>query len=160
MASPAPNAGEIFDLQRIRRLAKLMNDQDLSEIDLQQDGARLRLRRGHAVSVPAVSVAAPAPVSGAGAAVPAAPTAADDAHVALVTSPMVGTFYSASSPESPAFAKVGDHVNAETIVCIVEAMKVFNEIPAGVAGRVIAVLVENGDPVEYGQPLFKIDTRG
>ena len=72
---------------------------------------------------------------------------------------MVGTFYTASSPESPAFVKVGDHVGPDTIVCIIEAMKVFNEIPAEMSGQIAAVLVENGAPVEFGQPLFKIDTR-
>ena len=72
---------------------------------------------------------------------------------------MVGTFYAASDPDSPAYAKVGDPVGPETVVCIVEAMKVFNQIPAEVSGRIVAVLVENGEPVEYGQPMFKVDTR-
>jgi len=72
---------------------------------------------------------------------------------------MVGTFYLAASPESPPFVKVGDHVGPETTVCIIEAMKVFNEIPAEISGQVAAVLVENGAPVEFAQPLFKIDTR-
>ncbi len=72
---------------------------------------------------------------------------------------MVGTFYSAANPDSPAFVKVGDHVGPDTIVCIIEAMKVFNEIPAEISGRIAAVLVENGEPVDFGQPLFKIDRR-
>ena len=72
---------------------------------------------------------------------------------------MVGTFYAAANPDSPAFVKVGDHVGPESVVCIIEAMKVFNEIQAEIAGQVAAVLVENGQPVEFGQPLFKIDTR-
>ena len=76
----------------------------------------------------------------------------------LIRSPMVGTFYAAADPDSPPYVKVGDHVGPETTVCIVEAMKVFNQIPAEVAGRIIAVLVENGAPVEYGQPLFKVET--
>jgi acetyl-CoA carboxylase biotin carboxyl carrier protein len=70
---------------------------------------------------------------------------------------MVGTFYAAANPESPPFAKVGDHVGPDSIVCIIEAMKVFNEIPAEISGKIVAVLVENGAPVEFGQPLFKID---
>jgi len=77
----------------------------------------------------------------------------------LVKSPMVGTFYAASDPDSPPFVKVGDHIGPDTTVCIVEAMKVFNQIPAEASGRIIAVLVENGAPVEFGQPLFKVDTR-
>ena len=84
----------------------------------------------------------------------------DDVHTALIKSPIVGTFYSAPNPESPSYVKVGDHVGPETTVCIVEAMKVFNQIPAEVSGKIIAVLVENGQPVEFGQPLFKVDTRG
>ena len=75
----------------------------------------------------------------------------------VIKSPMVGTFYLASSPDSPPFAKVGDRIGPEKTVCIVEAMKVFNEIPAGVSGQIVSVLVENGAPVEFGQPLIKVD---
>ncbi|MGQ9606206.1 MAG: acetyl-CoA carboxylase biotin carboxyl carrier protein, partial [Thermogutta sp.] len=75
----------------------------------------------------------------------------------LIRSPMVGTFYAAPDPDSPPYVKVGDHVGPETVVGIVEAMKVFNELPAEVSGKIVAVLVENGEPVEYGQPLFKVD---
>jgi acetyl-CoA carboxylase biotin carboxyl carrier protein len=82
-----------------------------------------------------------------------------NADLAVIKSPMVGTFYSSSSPESPPFVKVGSHVGPDTIVCIIEAMKVFNEIPSEISGQVAAMLVENGAPVEFGQPLFKIDTR-
>ena len=78
--------------------------------------------------------------------------------MALIKSPIVGTFYSAPDPDAPAFIKVGDHVGPETTVCIVEAMKVFNEIPAEISGKITAVLVENGSPVEFGQPLFRVDT--
>ena len=72
---------------------------------------------------------------------------------------MVGTFYRSSSPDTPPFVNVGDHIGPDTTVCLVEAMKVFNEIPAGISGKVIAILVENEEPTEFGQPLFKIDTR-
>ena len=72
---------------------------------------------------------------------------------------MVGTFYASASPESPAFVKVGDHIGRQTTVCLVEAMKVFNEIPAEVSGKIVAVCVETGEPVEFGQALFKVDTR-
>jgi acetyl-CoA carboxylase biotin carboxyl carrier protein len=80
---------------------------------------------------------------------------ADDDSL-YVTSPMVGSFYTAPSPDAEDFVKVGDHVGPETTVCIVEAMKVFNEIPAEVSGKIVAVLVENGDPVEFGQKLYKV----
>ena len=81
----------------------------------------------------------------------------EDSAGQYVTSPMVGTFYTAATPEAAAFAKVGDQVGPETTVCILEAMKVFNEIPAGCAGKIVAVLVENGDAVEFGQKLFKVE---
>jgi acetyl-CoA carboxylase biotin carboxyl carrier protein len=108
-------------------------------------------------------VTVPAPAAAAPQAPP--PVAADkpkteEAHIAVVKSPIVGTFYTSPNPESPAFVKVGDHVGPETTVCIVEAMKVFNQIPAEVSGKILSVLVENGQPVEFGQPLFKVDTRG
>jgi acetyl-CoA carboxylase biotin carboxyl carrier protein len=78
----------------------------------------------------------------------------------VIKSPIVGTFYSAQNPESPPLVKVGDHVGNDSVICIIEAMKVFNEIQAEIKGKVVACLVENGSPVEYGQPLFKIDTKG
>ncbi|MCA9246473.1 MAG: acetyl-CoA carboxylase biotin carboxyl carrier protein, partial [Planctomycetales bacterium] len=137
MANPTPNSGEIFDVRKIRRLVELMNEHELSEIDLRQADTRIRLRRG---AEPIVTVAptssAPAPVKDAATAPPAAAKpSADSANIAYVTSPMVGTFYSAANPESAPFVKVGDAVGKETTVCIIEAMKVFNEIPAEVAGK-------------------------
>lgn len=164
MASPPQSSGDSFDLRKIRRLAELMNEHDLSEIDLRQGEVRVCLRKNQGVVAPAGTIAyAPAPAASAAAAssgggTPAAAPPSEE-HLALVKSPMVGTFYASSSPESPAYVKVGDHIGPETTVCIIEAMKVFNEIPAAVSGRIAAVLVENGEPVEYGQPLFKVDTR-
>ncbi|MBX3413534.1 MAG: acetyl-CoA carboxylase biotin carboxyl carrier protein [Pirellulales bacterium] len=165
MASPPPASGDTFDLRKIRRLVELMNEHDLSEIDLRQGEVRVRLRKNHGLLVPAGGVSFAPPVAATPAAAspssapPAAPAAAADEQLAVVKSPMVGTFYTSSSPDSPAYVKVGDHIGPESTVCIIEAMKVFNEIPAGVSGRIAAVLVENGEPVEYGQPLFKVDTR-
>ncbi len=157
---------DIFDVRKIRRLVELMKEHDLSEIDLQQGEVRIQLRRA-GLAVPPMMTVAPvvaAPVSAGSPAseghVPpaqAVKAAADNAVV--IKSPMVGTFYSAPDPESPSFVKVGDHVGPETTVCIVEAMKVFNQIPAELSGRIVAVLAENGAPVEFGQPLFKVDTQ-
>jgi acetyl-CoA carboxylase biotin carboxyl carrier protein len=161
MASSGPGAGDIFDVKRVRRFIELMKEHDLAEIDLRQGDQRLRLRRGGEPLVTAGGAFLPSGSTGQAAATP--PTgresAAGDTSLQLVKSPMVGTFYSAANPESPPFVKVGDHVGPETVVCIIEAMKVFNEIQAEIAGQVAAVLVENGQPVEFGQPLFKIDTR-
>jgi acetyl-CoA carboxylase biotin carboxyl carrier protein len=162
MSGSTPNQ-DFFDVRRVRRLVELMKEHDLSEMDIREGERRIQLRRG---AEPVVTVAAPAPVPALPAAVPtAAPPAAegpkaDEAYVAVIKSPIVGTFYAAPNPESPAFVKVGDHVGPETTVCIVEAMKVFNQIPAEVSGKIMTQLVENGQPVEFGQPLFKVDTRG
>ncbi len=156
--SATPNPGDIFDVKKVRRLIELMKEHDLNELDLRQADNRVRIRRGGEVvaySAPApapVSVAAPAAAAGA----PAKESAAD-ARMLVIKSPMVGTFYKASSPDTPAFVKVGDRIGPEKTVCIVEAMKVFNEIPSGVSGQVVAILVENGAPVEFGQPLIKVD---
>lgn len=151
-----PSSGDIFDIKRIRRLIELMNEHELTELDLRQADQRIRLRKGPEGVVLAPPAAAPADRPAAPAAVtPATPIAGSNLQV--IKSPMVGTFYSSSSPETPAFVKVGDRVNPETTVCLIEAMKVFNEIPAEITGQVVAVLVDNGAPVEFGQPLFKID---
>lgn len=167
MAGSSSNQ-DIFDVRKIRRLVELMKEHDLSEIDLRQGDMRIQLRRG---SEPAVIGAASRPGSPPPAATAAqgespkqaASVAADSVsqqgQIALITSPMVGTFYAAPDPELPPYVKVGDFVQPDTTVCIVEAMKVFNEIPAEVSGKIVAVLVENGEPVEFGQPMFQVDTR-
>jgi len=164
MAGSSSNQDIIFDVRKIRRLVELMKEHDLNEMDLRQGDMRIQLRRGGepapavAAAHPAVAapVAPPAPAVGPK---QAAPEPAEEEYIALITSPMVGTFYAAPDPDSPTYVKVGDPVGPETTVCIVEAMKVFNEIQAEVAGKIVAVLVENGEPVEYGQRMFKVDTR-
>ncbi len=135
-----------------------MKEHDLNEIDLRQGDMRIQLRRVGYSDEPA-PVAPPVAAETPKPAVAAAQKSADEEHVALIRCPMVGTFYTAADPDSPPFAKAGDIVSAETTVCIVEAMKVFNEIQAEVSGKILAVLVENGEPVEFGQPLFKVDVR-
>lgn len=148
--------GDIFDVKRIRRLVELMNEHELAEIDLRQADQRIRLRKG---GEPIIEVARPAAAAAAPAGAAAAPAAAaaPDANLVEIKSPMIGTYYGSSSPETPPFVKVGDHIGPTSTVCIIEAMKVFNEIPAELSGLVVQVLVENGAPVEFGQPLFKID---
>ena len=155
--------GDVFDVRKVRKFIELMNEHDLSEIDLRQGDQRIRLRRGPKMvtvaSMPSMSVGA-SPSSAAHASTAdkkGADIAADDGKMILVRSPMVGTFYAAPNPESPPFVKVGDRVGPETTVCIVEAMKVFNEIPAECAGRIVAVLAQSGDPVEFNQPLFRVE---
>lgn len=156
----------VFNLDGIRQLVELMKENNVSELDLEQGRSRLKLRRGAIADVPAVAcVPAPVAVPSAPVAVAApesaAPSAADDsAFVKTIDSPMVGTFYAAPSPSAAPFVAVGDVVGPEKTVCIVEAMKVFNEIQAETSGKIVAVLVKSGDAVEYGTPLFKIDVRG
>lgn len=163
MSSASAASGDIFDVKRIRRLVELMNEHDLSEVDLRQGDQRIKIRKGHdsVVTVGPMQTTAPAAAAPAPSPAPAAGVAAnaDPASVSIVKSPMVGTFYTSPSPDTAPFVKVGDHVGPSTTVCVIEAMKVFNEIPAEVSGQVVAVLVENGEPVEFGQPLFKVDTK-
>ena len=168
MAGSLPNQ-DVFDVRKVRRLVVLMKEHDLSELEIQQGDTRIQLRRGTepVVSVgavpaaPAVAAAPPAPAPApAGAEAAAKPEPAADANMLLIRSPMVGTFYVAPDPESPPYVKVGDHVGPDTTVCIVEAMKVFNQIPAEVSGKIVTALVENGETVEFNQPLFKVDPRG
>lgn len=157
MESQADTAQAWFDLGRIRQLVKLMKDNDLSEIDLEWEKSRIRLRRGTAVvaAAPAYAPAlAPAPAAPAAAGESAPPKPAS--NLLEIKSPMVGTFYSASSPDAEAFVKVGSRVSPDSPVCIIEAMKVFNEIQSGVSGVIREIAVENGAPVEYGQVIFRV----
>jgi acetyl-CoA carboxylase biotin carboxyl carrier protein len=158
--APTPNP-DAFDLRRIRRFVELMKEHDLSEIDIREGQMRIRLRRG--AEEPMVTLAAPraAAVPGvAASSAPAEPPKSDEAHIALIKSPLVGSFYASPNPEAPPYVKVGDHVGPDTTVCLVEAMKSYNQVQAEVSGKIIAVLVENGQPVEFNLPLFKVDTRG
>ncbi len=158
------SGGDSFDLQRLRQLIRLMEQYDLSEVKLQGGDQKWYLRRGPR-DVPAFAVPPPHPLMGVAppAPQPAAPaggppgepSAADEGLVAI-KSPTVGTFYKSAQPGDPAFVKIGDSVRAETIVCIVEAMKVFNQIPADVSGTIAKVLASDGDAVEFGQPLFQV----
>ncbi|QDV83218.1 acetyl-CoA carboxylase biotin carboxyl carrier protein [Planctomycetes bacterium TBK1r] len=142
----------VFDLERIRDIVKLMEEHDLTEVDLQQGDDRIKLGRGGPAAV--APVAAPAPAAPAAAA-PVASAAVDDGSI-TINAPMVGTFYSKANPESEPFVQVGQMVSPDTIVCIVEAMKVFNEIPAECSGKVLEVLVADQQAVDFGKPMFRI----
>ncbi|TWT31629.1 acetyl-CoA carboxylase biotin carboxyl carrier protein [Blastopirellula retiformator] len=156
MAKSEPATGGVFDLDRLRQLIELMKEHELSEIDLREGEKQIQMKRGSAVAyAPAPAPVAAAPTAAAGGAAPA-----EDSHLVTINSPMVGTFYAKPKPDSENFAKVGDHIGEDSVVCIIEAMKVFNEIKAELTGKIVAVLVKNEDPVEYGQPLFKVDPRG
>ena len=151
------------DTKRVKELIQLMAENELTEIELVEDKAKITLRRAGAV-VPVAApvayapapVAAPAAASAPAAAAPAAPAKDADAGLVPIKSPMVGTFYTSANPDSDPFVQVGSNVTANSVVCIIEAMKVFNEIKAEASGTIAKILVQNGKPVEYGQPLFLI----
>ena len=150
--SAAHKPDDFFDAKQLRRLIALMEKHDLAEVDLKNADNRVRIKRGGEL------VVAPAPRHAAPAAPAAAPApAAAESTLIEIKSPMVGTFYRASGPDAAPFIKVGDRIGPDKTVCIIEAMKVFNEIPSGVSGQVVAILVENGHPVEFGQALVKVD---
>jgi acetyl-CoA carboxylase biotin carboxyl carrier protein len=150
-AAPQPSDEEIA---RLERLLALMNEHGLTELELGQDGRSVRMSKsGPATYAVGAPLAAPA---GNPAAAPAAPAKAAKAAGDPFLSPMVGTFYRAASPEAKAFVMEGDLVKSDSTLCIIEAMKVMNEIKAEKPGKVLQILVENGEAVEYGQPLFLI----
>ncbi|HEX4836409.1 MAG TPA: acetyl-CoA carboxylase biotin carboxyl carrier protein [bacterium] len=151
-----------LDLEEIRALIRLATEAEITELFVDAPHVKVRIRKGDSapspsgspepvvsVSVPRTEVAAPP-----GAPVVAPPTATG--YVPIVA-PMVGTFYRAPKPDAAPFVSEGDQVEPGQIVCILEAMKLFNEIPSDVAGRIVRILVENGAPVEFGQPLFLVD---
>ncbi|MEM8868593.1 MAG: acetyl-CoA carboxylase biotin carboxyl carrier protein, partial [Verrucomicrobiota bacterium] len=144
-----------MDLKLIKQVVDLMKRSELSEFEFEEEGFKLRLSRKNGDSpaqiIQAAPVAAAAPAASAAAATPAAP-AAEEKGISVIKSPMVGTFYRSPNPESPAFTDVGKKVTADSVVCILEAMKVMNEIQAEISGTITEVLIENGEAVEYGQP--------
>jgi acetyl-CoA carboxylase biotin carboxyl carrier protein len=163
MSEPDPNAGSVFDTDRITRLVELMKVHDLSEIDLRESRQRIRICRGAVEPIRPAHAPTPAAASHSSAPAPsAAPAAspADGANIVVIKSPMVGTFYSRPNPKAEPYVKVGDRVDSSTVICIVEAMKVFNEIPAEVRGKIVAILANDGEGVEFDKPLFKVDTSG
>ena len=157
----------MFKLNEIKELIKLVDSTSIQQLDIEVETGKISIRKPDAGAVQFVAAQpAAAPVQPAFVPAPAAPqapaaaaaSAEADAKADLhrITSPMVGTFYSAPSPGAPSFVKAGDIVNEKTVVCIVEAMKLMNEIEAEVNGQIVEVLVENGQLVEYGQPLFLV----
>jgi acetyl-CoA carboxylase biotin carboxyl carrier protein len=157
MAEASGAGGGSFDLEQVQRLIEMMEKNGLTEISLKRGDEHWRLRRGGPVQLTAVPMAAPPPVVHAPAAsAPTAPAVAADAGLLTIKAPTVGTYYAAQTPEDPPFVTVGTKVSPQTTVCLIEAMKVFNPIPAECSGTIEAVLVKNGDAVEFGQALFKV----
>jgi len=168
MTKDNQNDGEVFNVDKIRDLVQLMKEHDLSEVDLRASTRQIKLRRGPKEVAPMMQMPAMGYAPPAAAPNPAAPQqesapatasdtpAADDSNAVFINSPMVGTFYSKPKPDTPDFVKVGDTVTPDSVVCIIEAMKMFNEIPAGVSGKIVEILVKNEEAVDVNKPLFKI----
>jgi len=153
-----------MDLKEIKQILKLMDTHGLTEFTLEKEDEKLVLRRDLIGHAPQQIIHAPAPIAAAPVA-PAAPVAApvevaaapaEDSNFITIESPMVGTFYAAASPDSEPYIQVGQSVGPDSTVCIVEAMKIMNEIKAEVSGTIEQVCVQNGQPVEFGQALFKV----
>ena len=163
MADDAPNSNESVNLDKLKELIELMEKHDLTDVHLRHGAEQWRLRRGPQVvaaapAAPAAFAAHPVPAPVAGVpATPAPAAAAPASHLVEIKSPIVGTYYASPTPEDPVFVSVGSKVSADTVVCIVEAMKVFNQITADVSGTIEEILVGNGDPVESGQVLFRVN---
>jgi acetyl-CoA carboxylase biotin carboxyl carrier protein len=148
-----------LDLKTIKQVVELMNRADLSEFELEEEGLKLRLCRKTTATTVEYAPAHPVPAAMPAPATPeAAAKPVEDKSISIIKSPMVGTFYRAASPDSPPFVEIGSKVSDDSTVCIIEAMKVMNEIASELKGVITEILVENGEPVEYGQPLFKIKT--
>ncbi len=164
-----------MDLKEIKELIELVSDKGFAEFEIEHDGFRLHISRFkeppviQAAPTPVILSAplpiapevpmpvAPAPAAARLASPPSNPeTVPSDTQLHVIKSPIVGTFYRSPSPQSEVFVKIGDHVEPDTVVCIIEAMKLMNEIQAETSGEVAQIYVQNGQPVEYGQPLFAI----
>jgi acetyl-CoA carboxylase biotin carboxyl carrier protein len=151
-----------MDIRKVKKLIELLEESGIAEIEIKDGEESVRIRR-MPVAVPmpqyyAPPAAAAAPViSPAAIAAVASPSAAAVRNENIVPSPMVGTDYSASSPTTPPFVAIGDEVKPGQVLCIIEAMKMMNQIEADRGGRVTAIMVKNGDPVEFGQPLFVVE---
>jgi acetyl-CoA carboxylase biotin carboxyl carrier protein len=148
--------------KEIKELIEFLVEKDIAEFELERGDVKIRIKRGPgivAASYPAPAALPATPVQAPVAVAAAAPTAESEEGFDIIKSPIVGTFYEAASPGAPAFVKQGDTVEVGQVLCIVEAMKLMNEIESEAAGEILKVLVSNGQPVEYGQPLFRIRTR-
>lgn len=155
-----------MDLRKIKKLIELLEESQLAEIEIHEGEESVRLIRHHAQPAAPQAIHLPPVVpaaAGGGQVSPAAPAASADADEIpqlpageVIRSPMVGTYYSSPNPDSPAFVKVGSTVSAGDTLCLIEAMKMFNQIEAEISGQVVAVLVEDGQPVEFDEPLFVI----
>jgi acetyl-CoA carboxylase biotin carboxyl carrier protein len=155
----------MIDIRKLKELVRLMTTSELTELDLRDKDEQVTIRRASPQVAPQVihhaapvvqHVAAAAPAAAAPAAAAPAPAADENAGLVAIESPMVGTFYASPSPDKPPFVSAGGQVGPNSVVCLVEAMKIFNEIKAERSGTIVKVLVQSGQAVEFGQPLFMV----
>jgi acetyl-CoA carboxylase biotin carboxyl carrier protein len=158
-----------MELKEIQDLIKFVAKSGVSEVELESKGFKIVIKTGNAsevyraeptvvhASIPAAAPVIPAAAAPAPAAAPAAAAASSDAKYVTIKSPMIGTFYRSAGPGKPLFVNVGDEIKAGQTTCIIEAMKLFNEIESEISGKIVKVLVEDSTPVEYDQPLFLVD---
>ena len=147
-----------MDIRKIKKLIELLDESGVAEIEIKEGEESVRISRNAAVvAPPPAPVAMAAPVAAAPVVAEAAVPAEEEISGHVIASPMVGTFYRSPSPGAPSFTEVGKHVSEGDTLCIIEAMKILNQIEADKSGKVKAILVENGQPVEFGQPMFIIE---
>ena len=156
-----------MDIKQIQELIRFVAKSGVNEVAIEQEDFKITIKTNQAPTVVHATIPAAAPVQQAAAALPAAapvaaaePAAApiaDTSKLITIKSPMIGTFYRSAAPEKPLFVNVGDEIQPGDVLCIIEAMKLFNEIEAEVSGRIVKVLVDNASPVEYDQPLFLVE---
>lgn len=155
-----------MDFKQIQELIKMVNKSNIGEVSIEENGFKLTIKQReepvqYVQSAPVQSVPAPAPAAPAPATQAAEPSRKEPAestdHLLTITSPMIGTFYRSAAPGKPPFVEVGDEIQPGKVVCIIEAMKLFNEIESEIKGRIVKVLVDDASPVEYDQPLFLVD---
>ena len=149
-----------MDIRKVKKLIELLEESGISELEISEGEESVRISRQPRIAMQA-PMAAPMPIAATASAAPAPATAAGEQRPRVddhtVTSPMVGTYYSASSPGSKPFVEIGEEIKVGQILCIIEAMKMMNQIESEKAGRLTAILAKNGEPVEFGQPLFIIE---
>ena len=156
-----------MDIKQIQDLIRFVSKSGVNEVSIEQESFKITIKTNQAPTYVTASVPAAAPLQAAAAPVAESPTteapaavlpaATDTSKYITVKSPMIGTFYRSASPEKPFFVNVGDEISVGSVICIIEAMKLFNEIESEVSGRIVKVLVDNSSPVEYDQPLFLVE---
>ncbi len=146
-----------MDFNEIKKMLKLMEENDIAEFEMERDGFKISLKKGQRAQVQPKSPAESGAIEPTPTEKKAAAEKETDSNLEIIEAPMVGTFYAAPSPDSPPYMTVGQEVKENDVLCVVEAMKVMNEIQSEISGVIKKILVKNGEAVEYGQPMFKVE---